>query len=211
MNYKEKKQNSVFPLYNLENNKDITTILENPNFPFLIKNKDLTNFSLILKIITKKKLRKIMYIAKNGYKLNYIIKNNTLSKFFFKKYISLFFIYFFEFYNNKDMVYHHLFKVIYNIFKKNNIFNNDDIIEIIHYNIVYNLLKINNSENNTTFYNLSLFNISIFYLIKNIFTDIQKPQINHLLKFLDSIYKIFNKKILFIFKNQNNNIISKLS
>ena len=208
MTNKVKIHKNVFPLYNLENNKDITNIFENPIFPYLIKDKEISNFSLIVKKITKKHLRNIMYIAKNRYKIKDIKKINSLSKDFFKKHISLFFIYFWEFYNNKDILYHHLFKVIFNIFKNSNIINNDDIIEIINYNIVYNLIKINNTENNT---DLSLFKISIYYLIKNIFPVIQKQQINFVFKILDSIYKLLTKKTLFIFKNQNFNNITQLS
>ena len=211
MKSKEKLKIKEFLSLNLGSNKKYPFLLENPNFPYLINKLDLSYFSLIIKVITKTKLRFLKYLAKN----NHIMKNKSKiipsSKKFNKKQISLLFIYLFEFYNN-DLLYEYLFKIIIYLFKNNSIFDNKDILEIINYNIIYNLIEMNNSDNILIYNKISLFNISLNYLIQIISNDdFQKSQIDIIFKILDSLYKFLNKKILFIFQNQTFNRMQKLS
>ena len=199
---KGKSKNNKFLSHPLENNEKFPLLFENSNFPYLIIKKDLSYLSLIIKIISKTKLRHLKYVSKKIYKIKNKdgLKNIIASKDFYKKQISLFFIYLYEFYDS-DKYYKLFFQFIINICKSNSILNNDDILEMMHYNIVYNLIEINNSEN-ITYNKISLFNISTNYLINIICNEFQKNQLNILFKILDSIKKLLSKKTLFIFKNQ---------
>ena len=202
---KEKSKNYKFLSQTLEN-KEFPLLFENPNFPYLIIKKDICHLSLIIKLISRVKIRNLKYMSKKIYNIKNkcCFKKIVSLKDYCKKLISLSFIYLYELYDS-DKYYKLLFKLIINIFKSNSIFNNDDILEMIHYNIVYNLIKINNSDK------ISLFNISINSLISIICNEFQKNQLNILFNILDSIKKLLSEKTLFIFKSQylgKNKVIS---
>ena len=178
MKNKEKNKGTQFFSYSLSTIKKFHSLFENKNFPYIISKKDMNYFSFNISIINKAKLRHLKYISKIGSKPKNKnkLKNIISLKDFYKKQISLCFIYLYEFYDI-DKYYKLLFKFINNNFKNNSIFNNDDIFEIIHYNIIYNLIEMNNSEN-IIFNKISLFNISINYLTNIIYNEFQKNQLN---------------------------------
>ena len=211
MKNKEKNKGTQFFSYSLSTIKKFHSLFENKNFPYIISKKDMNYFSFNISIINIAKLRHLKYISKIGSKPKNKnkLKNIISLKDFYKKQISLYFIYLYEFYDI-DKYYKLLFKFINNNFKNNSIFNNDDIFEIIHYNIIYNLIEMNNSEN-IIFNKISLFNISINYLTNIICNEFQKNQLNILYNILNSIHNLLINKCLFIFKNQNFHKIKTIS
>ena len=201
MTNEEKINKNKYLPYTFENDKNYPLLLENSNFPFSIKERDIFLFSLAIKAINKRKLLYIKYIINHSsdikLKIKPIISNN-----FVKQQIALCFIYLYEYYDD-NKIYDNLFNII-KYLKNNFIIDNNDIIEIFYYNIIFYLIEITNAESILNYNKYSLFNSSINFLMKIISTDIANISINAIFKIFNSIYKFLteNKNILFLFRKE---------
>ena len=203
MKNKGKTQINEYFQHSLDYNEKNQLFFEKNNIPYLITKNDIASFNLVLKAMNKnkRKILNILYKSKNSDNCK---KPINLQKHWCKKQISLYFIYFYEYYDDR-IFYDKLFYIMTHYLKNNCILDDNDILEIIHYNILFCSTNIISLEK--LFYNKNTtFNILLRHFVQIITNDLQTIKTDIVFNILNSIYQLLskNKELLFDFQNNDN-------